>query len=269
MNTRRKIWALGCGCVGMILTGAVIWTAIEIWAIYKSEMIWLVSVHRVKFMMANGRLPFDGREMNIWFGRGIGNGDRLPPVDFEGGIFNCGNRDQKSLDNMTRLRVSMVESAVSFSSRLELMGIDGKCRLQALIAGFKSERNPFDVRYDMLRQIGVYLVLSSNDDGGDVEAGERQAALNLLWDVGKDETSPFCGIALYGLARNVDASERKEFQGLLNKIAKSDMSRSICRAAALYLLTEPNGRRCPVGCPWGQTPWMPYPESPDESDDKN
>ena len=192
----RCRWIFGCS-VGFATIAAIIWIAIESWSVYRGDMVWMAAVHRARFIVANGREPFDGREMNIWFGRQIGNGDRLPPVEFEEGLFNCGNLGLKSVKSMTKFHVSLLESAASFDSRLDLMGIGGRCGLQALVKGVRDGRTPFAVRYDMLRNIGVYLTLVGKDGGGGVSAEEKRMALDALWDAAKDEASPFCGIALY------------------------------------------------------------------------
>ena len=236
-NSRSR-WRLGCGVAFATLILAVAWMAFEAWGVYRGEMVWLVAVHRARFIAANGRAPFDGREMNIWFGRQIGNGDRLPPMYFEGGLFNCGNRDARSLEDMTRFRVSLMESAASLGSRLDLMGISGKSGLKALVEGFKDGRNPFAVRYDMLRDIVVYLILAGKDGGDGVSAEERRAALDALRDAAKDEASPFCGIALYGLARNAAGEEREKLRDRLRQIANSPNACPIGKAAADYLLRE-------------------------------
>ena len=238
MSIHRKIWVMGCGFVGLVLTCVVIWMTIETWAIYKSEMIWLVSVHRVEFMIANGRLPFDGRELNIWVGREIGQGDKLPPLNFECGLFNCGNSDEKSLETMTRMRISLWENVASFGSRLEFMRISDKMDLQMMVKEFKNVSNPFDLRYEMLRKIGVWLTLSNKFNDGSVETSERQIAINILWDVAQDGKSPFCGIALYGLLRNVSLADHDRLRCIIQGLSTNVNSHVICRAAANYLLKE-------------------------------
>ena len=230
---------MGCGCVGLVLTCAVIWMTVETWEIYKNEMVWLASVHRVEFMIANGRLPFDGRELNIWVGREIGLGDRLPPLNFECGLFNCGNSDEKALETMTKMRISLWENVASFSSSLEFMRISDKMNLKLMVKEFQNVSNPFDLRYGMLRKIGVWLSLSHRFNDGCVGASDRQNAINILWDVAQDGKSPFCGIALYGLLRNVGlAGDHDRLRYIIQGYSTNVNSHVISRAAANYLLKE-------------------------------
>ena len=107
-----------------------------------------------------------------------------------------------------------------------------------MVKEFKNVSNPFDLRYEMLRRIGVWLTLSDRFNDGSLGASERQAAINILWDVAQDGKSPFCGIALYGLLRNVRQADHDRLRCIIQELSTNVDSHVTCREAANYLLKE-------------------------------
>ena len=188
-------------------------------------------------MVINERLPFDGRELNIWFGREIGQGDRLPPQNFEGGLFSVGNSDEKLLKDMTRIRVNLLKNASSFNARLELMRIAGKMDLQTMLKQFKDVSSPFGLRYEAIRKMGIWLTLAGQfNEGG--STSERRGAIDVLWEIAQDGESPFCGIALYGLLRNVHKAESDKVRCIIRELSLNTNAHIVCRVQANYLLKE-------------------------------
>ena len=233
-----RLLALGCSVLTIIITGVMIWGGVQIWGVYRGEMVWLVALHRARFIAVNGRPPFDGRELNIWYGRRIGNGDRLPPLDFEGGLFNCGNRDVKALDAMTRRRLQMVDDAPSLDSRLCVMGLNDKIELQEMVDMVKNRSTQFDLRYEILRNIGMLLSLDRKYGDGHISDSERITALELLWKVAEDEASPFRGIAWYGLIRNVDRKGMEKLRQILHIASTKGKVNPVNLMVANYLQRE-------------------------------
>ena len=233
-----RLLALVCSVVAIIITSVMIWGVVLMWGGYRGEMVWLVALHHARFIAVNGRPPFDGRELNIWSGRQIGNGDRLPPMDFEGGLFNCGNRDAKALDDMTRRRLQMVDDAPSLDSRLGVLGLTGKIELQKMADVVKNRSTQFDLRYEMLRNIGILLSLDRKYGDGYISDSERMTALELLWKVAEDEASPFCGIAWYGLIRNVDRKGMEKLRQVLHVVSTKGKVNAVNLMVANYLQRE-------------------------------